>query len=116
MSAADVVRMFHEARDPDYRELAGRYRKVLHPLDRKSAARSAHIRRAWPSLRRTSSRWGSSNFFDAPGRAEVERLQEATDMRRRPTENPRRRETPALDLRALRGAAGSRARVPSWPA
>src|SRR4029453_18878676 len=35
MSEADVLRLFHEPRDQDYRQLAGRYRKVLQSLDKK---------------------------------------------------------------------------------
>src|SRR5690349_24045621 len=38
MSAEDVHRLFHTPRDADYRHLAGRYRKLLQSLDRKSAA------------------------------------------------------------------------------
>src|SRR5215470_1489312 len=36
MPMEDVVRLFHEARDPEYRELATRYRKALQALDRKA--------------------------------------------------------------------------------
>src|SRR5438094_8794560 len=36
VSSRDVFRLFHEARDHDYRQLAARYRKVLQNLDRKS--------------------------------------------------------------------------------
>jgi hypothetical protein len=103
MNTAEVVRLFHEARDPEYRELAERYRKVLHALDRKSAAKSAQIQEDLAQLQRDFERVREIDFFDAPGRAEVERLKEAIDMRRRPAETPRRRDRPALDLRALRG-------------
>src|ERR1700738_3598257 len=34
MSPGDVLRLFHEPRDRDYRQLAARYRKVLQGLDR----------------------------------------------------------------------------------
>src|ERR1044071_7475894 len=40
---ADVLRLFHEPRDQEYRQLAARYRKALQGLDRKSAARSARV-------------------------------------------------------------------------
>src|SRR5439155_11311848 len=40
---ADVLRLFHEPRDQDYRHLATRYRKLLQGLDRKSAAASARV-------------------------------------------------------------------------
>ena len=38
MSSGEVVQLFHEARNSDYRRLGGRYRKLLQSLDRKSAA------------------------------------------------------------------------------
>src|ERR671939_1470865 len=41
LGPADVLRLFHEPRDHDYRQLAARYRKLLQGLDRKSAASSA---------------------------------------------------------------------------
>src|SRR5947209_20364108 len=43
VSPADVLRLFHEPRDQDYRHLAVRYRKVLQRLDRKSAATKARV-------------------------------------------------------------------------
>ena len=33
MSQGDVLRLFHEPRDHDYRQLAARYRKVLKKLE-----------------------------------------------------------------------------------
>src|SRR5262249_38241903 len=38
MSPQDVIRLFHEAREPEFRRLAGRYRRLLLSLDRKSVA------------------------------------------------------------------------------
>src|SRR5881397_155336 len=40
VSPEDVLRLFHEPRDHDYRQLAARYRKVLKKLERKSSAKS----------------------------------------------------------------------------
>src|SRR5215470_2462552 len=37
MSPGEIVQLFHEARDPEYRQLAARYRRMLQALDRKSA-------------------------------------------------------------------------------
>src|SRR4249920_2364876 len=37
MSDSDVLRLFHEPRDQDYRQLATRYRKVLQNLDKKKS-------------------------------------------------------------------------------
>jgi hypothetical protein len=103
MQAADVIRVFHEARDPEYRALSARYRAVLRALDKKRAASRPRIERDLAQLQKDFERVRELDFFDAPGRAEVERLQEAIDMRRRPAEDPRRREPSTLDLSTLRG-------------
>src|SRR5437773_9667695 len=39
MTEADVLRLFHEPRDQEYRQLAVRYRKALHGLEKKSPSR-----------------------------------------------------------------------------
>jgi hypothetical protein len=103
MSRSDVIRLFHEARDPEYRKLAGRYRKLMQSLEKKSAAASARVDQELAQLHRDFEKLRELDFFDAPGRAEVERLREAIDMRKRPAEQPARRHTPTLDLRTLRG-------------
>src|SRR5215831_18641294 len=43
MSAEEVVQLFHDARNSDYRRLGGRYRKVLQALDRKAAATNPRV-------------------------------------------------------------------------
>jgi hypothetical protein len=103
MSRPDIVRLFHEARDPEYRQLGARYRKLMQTLERKSAAASAQVDQELAQLQRDFEKLRELDFFDAPGRAEVERLREAIDMRKRPTEEPARRDTPTLDLRTLEG-------------
>jgi hypothetical protein len=103
MSRTDIVRLFHEARDPEYRQLAARYRKLMQTLERKSAAASARVDRDLAQLQKDFQKLRELDFFDAPGRAEVERLREAIDMRKRPAEEPTRRDKPTLDLRTLRG-------------
>ena len=103
MSAGDVIRLFQEARNPEYRRLAGRYRKLLQTLDRKSAATNPRVQAELAQLRKDYERLHELDFFEAPGSAEVERLREAIDMRIRPSEEPRRREKNTLDLRELRG-------------
>ena len=103
MSRADIVRLFHEARDPEYRQLATRYRKLMQTLERKSAAANARVDRDLSQLQKDFEKLRELDFFDAPGRAEVERLREAIDMRKRPSEESTRRDKPTLDLRALRG-------------
>ncbi|PYM28160.1 MAG: hypothetical protein DMD78_00775 [Candidatus Rokuibacteriota bacterium] len=102
---ADVLRLFHEPRDQDYRHLATRYRKLLQGLDRKSAAASARVQEELARLTKDHRRVRDIDFFDAPGGAEVRRLEEAIAMRTRRPESARRSEapTPALDLATLRG-------------
>src|SRR5215831_16997690 len=43
MASQDVLRLFHEPRDHDYRQLAVRYRKLLQSLDKKGAAKSTRV-------------------------------------------------------------------------
>jgi hypothetical protein len=101
---ADVHRLFHEPRDADYKQLAARYRKVLQSLERKSAAASARVQEELTRLAKDHQRIRDIDFFDAPGGAEVRRLEEVITMRTRRPESARRAETsaPTLDLAALR--------------
>ena len=105
LGPADVLRLFHEPRDADYRQLAARYRKVLQGLDRKSAAVSARVHEELTRLAKDHQRLRDVDFFGAPGGAEVRRLEEAIAMRTRRPESARRSEppAPALDLGKLRG-------------
>jgi hypothetical protein len=102
VTPADVSRLFHEPRDADYRQLAVRYRKVLQALDRKSAATSERILAELDRLQKDHQKIRDVDFFDAPGGAEVRRLEEAIAMRTRRPETPRRDDPPALDLGTLR--------------
>jgi len=99
----DVLRLFHEPRDQDYRQLAVRYRKVLQSLDRKSAAKSTRVRDELARLAKDHQRIRDIDFFDARGGAEVRRLEEAITMRTRRPESARREARPTLDLAKLRG-------------
>jgi len=100
----DVMRLFHEPRDTDYRHLAGRYRKMLQTLDRKSAAASKRVHEELARLQKDHQRIRDIDFFDAPGGAEVRRLEEALAMRTRRPETTRRADPrPTLDLSTLRG-------------
>jgi hypothetical protein len=99
----DVLRMFHEPRDQDYRHLAVRYRKLLQSLDRKSAAKSVRVQDELVRLAKEHQRIRDIDFFDAPGGAEVRRLEEAIAMRTRRPESSRRDERPSLDLTKLQG-------------
>jgi hypothetical protein len=99
----EVRRLFHEPRDRDYRQLAMRYRKALQALDRKSGATRARVQQEVARLARDQQRVRDIDYFDAPGGAEVRRLEEAIAMRTRRPEAVRRDERPALDLTKLRG-------------
>jgi len=101
LSQADVLRLFHEPRDADYRQLAARYRKVLQSLDRKSVGQRTQEELA--RLSKDHQRTRDIDFFDAPGGAEVRRLEEAIAMRTRRPEAARKEPTPTLDLSKLRG-------------
>jgi hypothetical protein len=100
---AEVLRLFHEPRDQDYRRLAIRYRKALQGLDRKSAAKSARLKDELGRLAKDHERIREIDFFDAPRGAEVRRLEEAIAMRARKPETLRREEPPTLDVSKLRG-------------
>ena len=101
LSPGDVLRLFHEPRDRDYRQLAVRYRRVLQNLERKSVSPRIHDELA--RLSKDHQRIRDIDFFDAPGGAEVRRLEEAIAMRTRRPETVRRDEVPKLDLSKLRG-------------
>jgi len=104
MSETDVLRLFHEPRDADYRAMAVRYRKLLQTADRKSAAGGARVRDELGRLAKEHQRIHEIDFFGAPGGAEVRRLEEALSMRTRRPESARREEPrPTLDLGTLRG-------------
>lgn len=103
VSDADVLRLFHEPRNQDYRQLAARYRKVLQSLDKKGAARSTRVHDELVRLSKDHQRIRDIDFLGAPGGAEVRRLEEAITMRTRKPETARRDPAPTLDLTTLRG-------------
>ncbi len=101
VSQGDVLRLFHEPRDHDYRQLAARYRKVLKKLERKSSAKSTQEELA--RLAKDHQRIRDVDFFGATGGAEVRRLEEVVAMRTRRPEPVRREDRPTLDLTKLKG-------------
>jgi hypothetical protein len=104
VSPGEVLRLFHEPRDHDYKQLAARYRKLLQELERaKTDPARARIQEDIARLAKDHQRIRDIDFFDAPGGAEVRRLQEAIAMRSRRPETPRREEPATLDLTKLRG-------------
>src|SRR5215468_3709619 len=103
VTPAEVLRLFHEPRDQDYKHLAPRYRKLLQSLDRKTAATSTRAHDELARLSKEHQRIREIDFFDAPGGAEVRRLEEAIAMRTRRPESVRSEPVPVLDLTNLRG-------------
>jgi hypothetical protein len=103
VSEADVIRLFQEPRDHDYRQLVVRYRKVLQSLDQKSASKSVRVQEELARLVKDHQRIRDIDFFDAPGGAEVRRLEEAIAMRTRRPESVHREARSTLDLTKLRG-------------
>ena len=88
MSEEEIVGLFQDARNADYKELAERYRKSLRGLGRrargKEAARAAdEVAR----LAREVERVREIDFFDAAGYAEVERLRATAEMHLRPEQS-----------------------------
>jgi len=102
VTSQDVMQLFHEPRDADYKQLAARYRKLLQGLDKKSAARGTRVQEELARLTKDHQRIRDIDFFDAPGGAEVRRLEEAIAMRTRRPEKVQRQERPVLDLTKLR--------------
>ncbi|MGH7347479.1 MAG: chromate resistance protein ChrB domain-containing protein, partial [Candidatus Rokuibacteriota bacterium] len=84
-----------------YRQVAARYRKVLQKLEAKTVSPRVHDELA--RLAKDHQRIRDIDFFDAPGGAEVRRLEEAIAMRTRRSEEPRREARSSLDLTKVRG-------------
>jgi hypothetical protein len=104
VAPAEVLRLFHDARDEDYKHLAARSRKMLQELERaKSEAARGRLHDQVARLAKDHQRVRDIDFFDAPGGAEVRRLEEAIAMRTRRPESPRREAPVSLDLAKLRG-------------
>jgi len=85
LSEADLVRLFHQAREADYRALAARYRASLRMVGRRAGGAAAG--RAADELGRLGrelDRVRALDFFDAPAFREVDRLRAAAEMRLRP--------------------------------
>lgn len=99
MSEEDLIRLFHEGRNADYKELADRYRKCLRGLGRrargKDAARAAE---EVARLAREVDRVREIDFFEAAGYAEVERLRITAEMHLRPEPPPAASVAPLPEL------------------
>jgi hypothetical protein len=86
MARADVVRLFHEARNQDYRELTERYRKIARgrPGSGGGTRRGEELAR----LDRDAERVREIDFFDAPGYEDVKRLRATIEMQLHPPGSP----------------------------
>lgn len=85
MKRAAVVQLFHHARDPEYRALAERYRKIARGLERKKRGRGApRLDEELARLARELERVHEIDFFEAPTYQEVRRLKETIEMRLHP--------------------------------
>lgn len=96
MKQPDVVRLFQEARNQDYAGLAERYRKML-------KGRRPRLGEELARLAREMDRITEIDFFEAPGRREVERAREAVEQRTAAGRARPAGAAPPLDLEALKG-------------
>jgi hypothetical protein len=96
MQQPDVVRLFQEARNQDYAALAERYRKLL-------TGRRPRLAEELARLAREMGRVTEIDFFEAPGRREVERAREAVEQRTAAARARPAGAAPPLDLAALKG-------------
>ncbi len=96
MQQPDVVRLFQEARNQDYAALAERYRKLL-------KGRRPRLAEELARLAREMGRITEIDFFEAPGRREVERAREAVEERTALGRARPAGAAPPLDLAALKG-------------
>ena len=96
MQQPDVVRLFHDARNQDYASLADRYRKLL-------KGRRPRLGDELARLARELDRVSEIDFFEAPGRPEVERAREAVEQRNTAGRARPAGAAPPLDFDALKG-------------
>lgn len=96
MKQAEVVRLFHEARNADYALLTDRYRKLGTGKGPRAAEELARLARELDRL-------ADIDFFDAPGRQQVLRAREAAERRMMGSPKIGGRPAARLDLEALRG-------------
>jgi len=115
LPSADVMRLFQDARDRDYRALAEGYRRLLRGLDRKARGRSVtKPEEELGRLAKELDRVKQIDFLDAPGFREVERLREAVERRLHPAGAATvasREETPLSALRGRRWVTRPRPHV-----
>ena len=96
MKQPDIVRLFQEARNQDYAGLAERYRKLL-------KGRRPRLDEELARLAREMDRITEIDFFETPGRREVERAREAVEQRTAAGRARPAGAAPPLDLEAHKG-------------
>jgi len=114
MKRSEVIRLFQQLRNQDYRVLVERYRKMARGLDRKTpphstARRSEELARFVRELERIR----EIDFFDAAGYHEAKRLQETIEMRLHPRQTgaPTEADLPMDSLRGRRWVTRPRPHV-----
>ncbi|HSE92323.1 MAG TPA: Chromate resistance protein ChrB, partial [Methylomirabilota bacterium] len=80
----EIVRRFQEARDPDYRALTERYRRLLRGLERQRGEPPQRARDEAARLLREHARLRDVDYFEAPAGAEAQRAREALEARLAP--------------------------------
>jgi hypothetical protein len=86
LGSDELVRLFQVARDRDYQSVAEAYRRLLKGLEARGRRSAAVERSAEQATRlgRALQRVTAIDFFDAPSRAEAERLRDALAQRLAP--------------------------------
>jgi hypothetical protein len=104
MKRAEVIRLFQQAREQDYKHLAERYRKILRGLSGRAPAKITGRRdEELARLLRDLERVREIDFFDAPGYQEVKRLRETIQMQLHPPGSVAPVGQAAMPLDSLKG-------------
>ena len=104
MTPADVVRLFQEARNQEYRGLAAQYQALAQRLDRRTRGRRrTHRDEALARLAKEVDRIRAIDFFDAPGYQDVVRLRDRIALRLAPPSTGSPTTATPVDPRTLKG-------------
>lgn len=103
LSSVEVIRLFQDARNRDYQQLATRCRKVLAGAEHLAGRPNPRFIGELARVEREFDRIHEIDFFDAPARPEVERLREALTRHVRPPEDTRDGRTVPVELGQLQG-------------
>jgi hypothetical protein len=104
MAPADVIRLFQEARNQDYRALAAQYQLLTRRLDRRERGRRVPLRQEpLARLAKEVERVRAIDFFDAPGHQDVVRLRDRIARRLAPPSAASRIPAAPVDLHTLKG-------------